>query len=822
MALRNQVLQDKIAYIKSRYDCLTYASRVLGWPVHKDGDRYLSLAPGSTNTTALIVHVDSWHDFKTGWGGDVIDLCAMARHNGDKGAAIRELGEGFDTDKFTDWDASDWLAKTQELGRKIQYWHDNLRPEDIEYLHSRKISDDTIERLKLGFDKYTFTLTIPYFKNGYVAYWAGRDRLVEPPQFLQDDESSYHVNPEWLQWQEKSKSRSKYHKASLDGYNENIPWGLHTLAPEFRNSMNKKLSESFSRAPDTLCILEGAFDVMSFEQEGFICLSPLGGYFNKKVNQLVIDTAKQFKSVFICFDSDGAGSGFNMRMAKMMFANRIPFMIGRLPRGVKDVSDYYTAGGSLIDLVNEAQDGIAALASAIRDKSEFKAFIYQAARFVDKPDLQQLFAYIDTFRHFDPEWLNAVMKECMKAPSEKIIVDEITRKYLVKYIESVGFYIYDRSGVWKSYSDNAVKNIIAGTLGIYANGSRLNTILGFLKAHTTTREFFNKQPLVNFPNGVLNLETGELHEHSPSYMTNTQMSYNYNPEATCPKWDKFTAEIMEGNPEKIKLLHEAFGYVLFPDLCLQKCFIFYGEGANGKSVAINVMTKLFGEENCSAVPMSLLASPFDPIRLLNSWVNFMTETDTNIKDAEARFKAIVVGDRISAAYKGKDAIEFEPRSVQIMATNNFFKTSDTSRGFMRRIMFIGFNRTFEGRNANKNLTQELCEELPGIFNRVYEAYRRLRSNMEFTQTRENQELLEDFIQIMDPVEAFVQEDAAYLTGEISSNTIYSRYLEWCKNTSHVPQSRQKFTRSFKTVLQKKLPNVKINRDRAGYIYEFPV
>ena len=224
MALRNQVLQDKIAYIKSRYDCLTYASRVLGWPVHKDGDRYLSLAPGSTNTTALIVHVDSWHDFKTGWGGDVIDLCAMARHNGDKGAAIRELGEGFDTDKFTDWDASDWLEKTQELGRKIQYWHDNLRPEDIEYLHSRKISDDTIERLKLGFDKYTFTLTIPYFKNGYVAYWAGRDRLVEPPQFLQDDESSYHVNPEWLQWQEKSKSRSKYHKASLDGYNENIPW----------------------------------------------------------------------------------------------------------------------------------------------------------------------------------------------------------------------------------------------------------------------------------------------------------------------------------------------------------------------------------------------------------------------------------------------------------------------------------------------------------------------------------------------------------------------------------------------------------------------
>lgn len=837
----NQGFREKIAYIKAHFDCVSYANRVLNWPIYKDGDRYISLAPGSTNPTALIVHYDNWYDFKTGFNGDIIDLCAMAKYGGDKGAAIRDLGADFKGE----FDESAWKAKTQELCNKIAYWHTQLRAEDIDYLHSRHISDSTIERLMIGFDVKSFRLIIPYFKNGYVVYYAGRDRYEAPPMDKQwlpgkgtcyDDTrydydlitgeiEYYHKSPEMLEYEKVSKERSKYQKAFLDGYNENVPWGLHTLAPDFRNNQNAELCRKRPGFDKVLCILEGMFDALSFEQEGFICLSPIGGYFNKKINQLVIDIARQFDYVFICFDSDGPGSKFNMQMAQLMFENRVPFKIGRLPskidgNNIKDVSDYYCAGGNLIQLVNYAQDGIEALAQSYDSSTakEFKAFIYKAARFIDKADLVKLFDIIEGNGKFTKQWLDVIKAECLKAPSEKIIIDEMLSKMLIKYVEGDAFYIYDRAGYWKRYSDNAVKNLIAKTLGNYANGGRLNTVLSFLKARTTTTELFNRQEIVNFPNGILDLATGEMKQHSPIYLSSTQMSYRYDPNAKCPKWDKFIAEIMSNDPKKILLIHEMLGYVLVPDLRFQKCFILQGEGANGKSVVINVSIQVFGPDNCSTVPMSLLASPFDPIRLKDSLVNFMAETDTNIKDAEARFKALVAGDMISASYKGKDAIEFASRAVQIMSTNSFIKTNDTSRGFTRRIVFINFNETFEGKRANKNLTAELCEELPGIFNRVYEGYKRLLANMEFTQTSENDEMIQDFLRISDPIEAFFQEEIPAYTGIWTSKELYTKYVEWCKGAGHLPTSRNKFTRAFKTILLRERPFAHISRDAAGYSF----
>ena len=834
----NQNLKDKIAYIKERWDCVRYASQVLGWPIHKDGDRFLSLAPGSTNTTALIVHLNSWYDFKTGWHGDVIDLCAMACHHGDKGAAIRELGEGFSGT----WDESKWVSKIQELCNKIEFWHKELRPEDIEYLHSRCINDETIERLKLGYDAITQRLTIPYFKNGYVNYCAGRDRMIPPPKYQTNTGAiltqpgdigsidsifeATHKLPEDIQFTKAYEDylklkRSKYQKMMLDGYNENIPWGLHTLAPNFRETLNKALCEEYPDADKTLCVLEGAFDAITFEQKGFICLSPIGGYFNKQATQFVIDTAKHFeRGVFICFDSDKPGSTFNLKMAELMYENRIPFKIGRLPEGVKDVSDYFVAGGDLIELVTHAQPGIEALAVSYTNQAAFKKFIYTAARFIDKADLAMLFETLIEQGRFSKTWLKTLLSECVKAPSEEVIVRELTAKYLIKYIEGVGFYVYVKQGYWKALTDNAVKNVIADRLGIFANGGKLNTILTLLKARTTSQEEFNKQFVENFPNGVLNLLTGELHEHSAAYMCSFQHNYKYDPEAKCPKFDKFINEIMNGDKSKIDLLLESAGYILFPDCRLQKCFVYQGEGANGKSVFINVIRKLIGEEACSAVDVNLLASQFDPIRLKDSKVNFMSEITTNIKDAEARLKAISADDMISAAYKGKDACEFYSRSKLIFATNNPIQSSDTSRGFFRRLMFIAFTQTFEGKKANKNLTNELIEELPGIFNRVYEAFKRLWKNQEFTVTEEHKEIMRDFIEMTDPVDAFFQEEAAEYTGTLSSRELYGKYKEWCISAGRIVQSRHKFIRSFKAVVQRNQSHIEFGRQSDGYVIYF--
>ncbi|MBQ3646555.1 MAG: type I secretion C-terminal target domain-containing protein, partial [Synergistaceae bacterium] len=111
---------DRIAYIKEKYSLIDYARNECGLPIRKDGDRCKSFAPGSKNPTAVIFSNDHWHDFKTGLNGDVIDLCAILKHNGDKGEAIRELAGEYGYNP-------DWKEKTQKRNNLVAYWHEQLR-----------------------------------------------------------------------------------------------------------------------------------------------------------------------------------------------------------------------------------------------------------------------------------------------------------------------------------------------------------------------------------------------------------------------------------------------------------------------------------------------------------------------------------------------------------------------------------------------------------------------------------------------------------------------------------------------------------------------
>jgi putative DNA primase/helicase len=55
--------------------------------------------------------------------------------------------------------------------------------------------------------------------------------------------------------------------------------------------------------------------------------------------------------------------------------------------------------------------------------------------------------------------------------------------------------------------------------------------------------------LLNFLNGTLNLETGELLPHTREHFITKIVHYNYNPDAQCPAFRSFLAQIMGCNPD---------------------------------------------------------------------------------------------------------------------------------------------------------------------------------------------------------------------------------------------------------------------------------
>lgn len=773
--------------LKSLITCVDYAQRN-SLPIHKPGDRCISpMRSDAINKTAFVVYDNFYYDFTTRTGGDVIDLSANLNHNGNRGEAIRELSQlcGLSDDNFN---AKQWHTHIQNTCNLIQLWHESLTAEHREYFRSRNITDETINRLKIGYTgKGTQTehtqsfaahrYSFPYWKNNYICNWTTRSSKAEQnPKYLKSPNTSY--------------------------TDTSAIWGLHTL------SYSDKLP---------LVICEGTFDALSFEQEHYPVLATMGGGFTKDQLSELTAIARQFPYVLLAFDNDTAGQQFTLKLSKYLFSHKIPFQVLEIPKPHKDVSDYYSAAHLLPD---KHIPGLINLSSQLSDKNDFKAFILDTARYTSKPELAELFTVAQEQHSFPAEWFAELRKLAFSPPSEDNIAKLIIKNHKLKYISQLGFYEYSK-GYWQQRVDEIIQSYIAEELGYYRTGSRITSILKLVKADTITAEMFNQKPLFNFINGTLELTPPyNFRNHSPEDLCSMQVDYPYNPTSQCPQWLSFISSVSDSDPKREALLQEMSGYVLYSDCSLQKCFFLLGDGANGKSVLLDILSKIFGNKSISNVELSALVADFQRIQLLHSILNISSETKTDVKGAEAIFKQVVAGDMITACYKNKDFINFRSRSKLIFSCNEIIAVKDLTFGFERRMCFIKFmNKYLENPGKNnphelpldRDITEKLSKELSGIFNWAFDGYKTLRSLKSFTQTDDSDDLMQNFKETINPIVCFIDENP--LEERISNADLYAIYRQWCYDAGHSPTSRTKFIQNFKKSIPKNYTEYRTNSER---------
>lgn len=766
--------------IKERISCIDYC-QANGIPIKQAGGRCVSpLRSGAKNKTSFICFEDWWYDYGSSQGGDVIDLAALLNHNGDKGSAIRELAKKAGVEDDTS--SVGWVDYTQKLNNRIAYWHRNLSPEFRKYCTDRGITDETIDRLRIG-QTDNGRLCIPYYKNGYVAYYI--TRYMEGGAF-----------PD-----------SKYMKQKKEDYCENIPWGLDTL----------------NREGDTLVIAEGMFDVLSFYQEQYPCLSAITGHFPAAQLPEVLRAAKTFKRVFLVYDNDGAGKTkggagekFTQKMAKILFAQNIPFIVGSVPRGYKDVSEYYQDGGVLQDLIDSAQEGVEALCEMIDDEKEFEQVIRKTCRYLTKTDVALLFSKIAKMDKFDESWLKTLKQECSSAPSDDAIVKELTEKHNLKFHGTRGFVEYNGK-YWEAMDDNSIKSYIGDALGVYRTGNKLNSILNVLRAEVNDAELeeMNCHPVMNFINGTLELEPEiRFREHRAEDLCTYCLNYPYDPDAKSVVWENYLQTTTDYDDKKISLMQEWAGYPLFTDCSLHKAFALVGEGRNGKSIYVNAIRDIYGASNVSSVSMTDLTKDFHSIKLKYSMINMATETRSDVTGAEENFKKATVGETITDSFKGKDRIDFEPRAKWFLNCNNFMVSkTDQSAGWIERFCFCEFKMHFteepklpNDRPIDRTLESKLkeTEALSAIFNWALEGYKVLKATMKFTEPDDQEQTREDFIEVTNPLVVFakefrINECAGY---SITNDDLYRNYVSWCSECNHKAMTRTNFGQKVPKIFQK--------------------
>jgi len=254
--------------------------------------------------------------------------------------------------------------------------------------------------------------------------------------------------------------------------------------------------------------------------------------------------------------------------------------------------------------------------------------------------------------------------------------------------------------------------------------NRINSMIASAKPYLTkSSEIFDTHAhLLNVANGVIDLRTGTLMPHNPSYFITKVTEIEFNSTTPAPKWDSFLNTIFMGNSNLMDFIQRAVGYTLTGSTDEHCLFFMYGVGANGKSTFLEAMRLLMTEYYVTTDVNALLnhevsnnATPY-VASLPGMRMAMASEMPENRKLNESLVKDITGGGTITARHLYGSPFEFQPSHTIWVAGNHKPKIQGSDEGIWRRLRVIPFNAFIapEDRKPMSEIMADFKEELEGI------------------------------------------------------------------------------------------------------------
>ncbi len=361
-------------------------------------------------------------------------------------------------------------------------------------------------------------------------------------------------------------------------------------------------------------------------------------------------------------------------------------------------------------------------------------------------------------------------------------------------------------GVWRTIAEREVKQLVQHALEKHLHDitrGRVDAVADVLKTEifAPEHEWDRDRDAINFPNGELHWtgEAWELRPHCREHYRTTQIPHVYDPNAECPRFVTFLAEVFQGDldgKEKATLIVELLGYTLVSHALLEKFVLLIGSGANGKSVLLDVIRVMVGTDNVAAVQPSQFGNRFQRAHLHLKLANLVTEIAEGAEIADAELKAITSGELTTAEHKFQPPFDFRPFCTCWFGTNHLPHTRDFSDALFRRAILIQFNRVFkEGKDADPHLKDKLATEMPGIINLALQAFGEVLKRNKFTEPESCMAAKLEWRKEADQVAQFAEDMCNITPGaEIASSELYQAYTQWAGDVGIVHKlNRKNFT-----------------------------
>lgn len=358
-----------------------------------------------------------------------------------------------------------------------------------------------------------------------------------------------------------------------------------------------------------------------------------------------------------------------------------------------------------------------------------------------------------------------------------------------------------RDGVYveaSSHVRNTIKDMIVVDTLITQNRIMecFRLICDDVRLQRTTAELNRDKNLINFQNGVWDIERGELLPHDSKYLQTLQIPHpvgEYKPFTETRLYDFFKKTKLP--KEDIKMLLKYMAYCLTLDYGLKTFMILCGQSNTGKSVLIRFFENLVGKQNVSSLSMHELNMRFYPSQLYNRLLNSCADNSSLPLSSIENLKKITGGDQIMHEKKGKEPFFFVPFCKLIFSFNQLpLQLEEKSNAFYKRMRILFMNNELF---LNNDYVNDLCSE-EGV-TEIIPYLLHLLPVKDIPRTSTSDKYVEALRQDSDSIHAFIAKQCELGSGvSVEKNALYEAYCRFCVDTGRENSKKHSFMRNIRS------------------------
>ena len=395
---------------------------------------------------------------------------------------------------------------------------------------------------------------------------------------------------------------------------------------------------------------------------------------------------------------------------------------------------------------------------------------------------------------------------------------------------------YEWDTIWRPTTEGDVKrrvlDVLDDSFALQYNSDLFNGTFTLLKTRLGRAPIMSRNGEASFDawnrnrallpmrNGVLDMETGTLLEHSPEMMMPWMIPHDHDPEAECPTVERFILELSQGDTATENVLHAFMAAVLHGRADLQRFLECVGIAGTGKSTYLKLCQSLVGDANVAVTTMKQLnENKFETANLYGKRLVVITDADKYGGSVDT-FKSITGQDPVRYEEKMKQAGKpFIYGGMVIVAANQPIQFSDTSTAMVRRRVPVHMDKRLDPAKSDPHLQEKLEREIPGLINlllrmsqdeitEILTDKRHLRahdSNRAMCETNPIAAWINDMVVVNPGAMAKVGSQRQH-----ASRCLYPNYVKYCDVTGRKgAASLQNFSRAVLDVLS----SVKIEAEK---------